>query len=307
MDHGKHVTLVGFTTPGNHILCSIASSYLDITKHWDQVRREIQSCPMRTAPAPAQPPVTKSLSTSGRVSVTTIPQPLSTKSMPPPAPGQAAAPSQLVELHLEADDLNRLARLAFVEAQRLPEDDEIRQHFPSPWREHLIPGSLVRFTAHMAREHEVTDQALVQKLWRHMLRFLPVWGNRNTLLSKEWLEVIVRAAEHGKRSPDDTICVAFRKMDLVLLKRFPCVSSLFVYYAQNSYAKQVMGTLTTLDLEKIWVHVRGFCTDSQLEILRKQEYELYKVRDACRVRAARCLTHGPLLLPPDHGPHRMAT
>jgi hypothetical protein len=104
---------------------------------------------------------------------------------------------------------------AIQQGQRKDADPDVREHFPSPWKEHLIPGSLARFSAHMSREHSVLTPALVQKLWCHMLRFLPVWGNRNTVLTKHWVEVLVRAAEHGKRSDDDLIsqvraCVCVR-------------------------------------------------------------------------------------------------
>jgi hypothetical protein len=203
---------------------------------------------------------------------------------------------QLVELHLEADDLNRLARLAFVEAQRPETDPEVRAAFPSPWREHLIPGALQRFAQHMLREHGVREEEVVGKCWRHMLRFLPVWGCRNGLPSREWQEVLLRAAEHGKRGPEalsngqaegqggpatqgveEMVCVAFRRMDLVLLKRFPCLSSLFVYYARSSYASPLLGAHTDAELQRLWAFVRGFCSPAQLDVLRRQEWALYRL------------------------------
>jgi hypothetical protein len=73
------------------------------------------------------------------------------------------------------------------------------------------------------------------------------------------------------------ITQTFRRMDLVTLKRFPCLSSLYVYYATQSYAKHIMGDYPRENLEKVWAFVRGFCPPEQLQVLRKQEYELFKV------------------------------
>eukprot|EP00952_Eustigmatos_sp_NYUAD-ZCMA_P013564 53668-Eustigmatos_ZCMA.PRE.1 len=55
------------------------------------------------------------------------------------------------------------------------------------------------------------------------------------------------------------------------------MSSLYVYYAQHSYAKPIMATLSRADLEKVWRHVRSFASPEQLDVLRRQEYELFTV------------------------------